>query len=498
MEAKTHRHIADGRAYDALIPQARLTDTTIRRGADLKDTMKLIPQVVKQCRWQTVKLARRLEGENVYGTCRNIWEFLYRHIRFHKDDHDREQVRSPARSWHDRERGIDCDCFTVFISTLLVNLGIPHTLRITKYSGPGFQHIYPIVPLKNGRYITIDCVTDQFNYEEPYTEKEDTPMDLQLLEGFDGEPGDMGDMGELGRKGWFRRLTHKALHAFNRFNPATVLLRNGILISLKLNLFKVAQRLKYAYLSQSAAQQRGLDMNRWGQLVKVKDKLEKIFFGAGGKEENFKKAILTGKGNSNHDVSGLGYVPDAGIDSMDINTPVEKILGKEMYDSENKVDGLGDLGVVATAAVASASAIMAAIAEIIKKIGNPFTKKEDKSGQDFSTSSQDNADVAAAMKNASASDKSMMMNNSSGTGTDTTGSGSSGSGNGGSDQPQGFWDKNKKWLKPTLWGTAITGAALGGYGIWRSSRKKKGGKKAQENLSGVKKHKGKKKHVALL
>ncbi|OED38578.1 hypothetical protein AB832_04515 [Flavobacteriaceae bacterium (ex Bugula neritina AB1)] len=46
-------------------------------------------------------------------------------------------------------------------------------MRITKYGGKQhFQHVYPIVPTKNG-HITLDCVTDRFNYEVPYSEKRD-------------------------------------------------------------------------------------------------------------------------------------------------------------------------------------------------------------------------------------------------------------------------------------------------------------------------------------
>ena len=87
-----------------------------------------------------------------------------------KDAEGYEQIRSPARAWHDRFSGVDCDCYSVFISSILSNLGIAHTLRITKYQRDYFQHIYPIVPFQNG-YITIDCVTDRFNYEVPFSEK---------------------------------------------------------------------------------------------------------------------------------------------------------------------------------------------------------------------------------------------------------------------------------------------------------------------------------------
>ncbi len=338
-------------------------------------------------------------------------------------------------------------------------------------------------------------------------------MDLQFLEGLDDIENDnhnlMGDENkeELGKKGWFKRFTHNALHAFNRINPATVLLRNGVLASMKLNLFKVPQRLKYAYWTEDQAKQHHVDMNKWHQLVKIKDKLENIFYGAGGKPENFKKAMLTGRGNRNHDVNGLGFVPDAEVFGIDENTPLPQLLG-ELYESENKVEGLGDLGDPATGtAVAAATGIMGVIAELIKKIGSIFPKKEDGStdagASDFQTTAQDDAAASNAASNASSSDKTAVTTTSdSNTPATTDSSSDSSSGDnssGDANTKQGFWDKNKKWLKPTMIVTAIAGAAFGGYKYITSGEKKK--KKAEgDSLTGLKSKKGKnkKKPVALL
>ena len=56
---------------------------------------------------------------------------------------------------------------------MLLNLGIDHRIRITKYNGrPNFQHVYPVVSHGNTEII-MDCVTDQFNYEVPYSEHKD-------------------------------------------------------------------------------------------------------------------------------------------------------------------------------------------------------------------------------------------------------------------------------------------------------------------------------------
>ena len=330
-------------------------------------------------------------------------------------------------------------------------------------------------------------------------------MDLQFLEGLDDIESENKLLGEgrneeLGKKGWFKKFTHNALHAFNRINPATVLLRNGILACMKLNMFKVAQRMKYAYMTQDQAKKRGVDMGKWNKLVQLKDKLENIFYGAGGIPSNFKKAMLTGKGNKNHDVNGLGFIPDEEVFGMDENTPLPQLLG-EIYDSENNLEGLGDLGDPATgSAVAAATGVMGIIATLLKTVGSIFGKKDDAGASDFQTTPQDDAAANDAASGASASDKSVVDKAPDTSAPDGGAGGDDGSQDGGDGgKKKGFWEKNKKWLKPAAIVTAIAGVAFGGYKILSGDDKKK--EKPKEPLSGVKsrKHKkGGKKPVALL
>jgi hypothetical protein len=519
MQAR-YRKIKSGEKQDYLFPVAKLTDTTVKRGATISDTVSFIPKVVRQTKWQTKKIAKLLKGDSVYTTCRNIWEFVYNHIRYHKDDEGREQIRSPARAWHDKERGVDCDCYTVFISSILVNLGIPHLLRITKYSQDHFQHIYPVVPTGAGSHITIDCVVDRFNQEEPYTEKQDTPMDLQYLEGLEendlsstNRTNDMSldeEEGELGKRGWFKRFSHNFLHSLNRYNPVTIALRNGILASMKLNLFKVPQRLKYAYLTEEEAKKRKVDMAKWEKLVTIKDKLANIYYGAGGKKENLKKAMLKGKGNHNHEVSGLGFVPDDVLYGMDENTPLRELLGDELWNSENDNEKLGELGDPATgASVAAASGVMGIIAELLKGVGNLFGgKKDDPASDDFQTTPQDDAAATDAAGDASATDKSLVDN-----APDTPGGDDESKDADGNPVKKGFWNKNKKWLTPTLVGIGVVGVATAGYKAMsgdkpkkkpekkeETGKKEKAEKKPTEKLEGLKskKRRTKKKELGLL
>jgi hypothetical protein len=407
MEAAKRRNIRSGAQYDHLFPGAEVDTHTGLKNAGVGDTVSFIPRVVSKTLAHTKGLAGIARGRNDYETCRNIWQFVYDHIAYRKDKDGYEQIRSPARSWHDRKEGVDCDCYTTFISSTLTNLGIKHKLRITKYSRDYFQHIYPIALLQ-GKEVILDCVTEKFDYEVPYSEKKDYNMDLQYLNGLGATGNDylrdnegMEELGRLfGKKpkggGIFRRigksLKHlelkKILNAVNRINPATVLLRNGVLASMKLNIGNVAKRIRWSYLSPEQARAKGMDMDKWQRLVRVKDKLEEIFYGAGGKPQNLKNAILRGKGNKDKSVQGIdglgsfndyGFSPDHPnhpLNRLTRHTPIRELLGDELFYSENSVGALGELGEPVTlASIAAASGVLATIAASIKKIGDLFGGK---------------------------------------------------------------------------------------------------------------------------
>ncbi|HLP13215.1 MAG TPA: hypothetical protein VK177_14860 [Flavobacteriales bacterium] len=530
MIAKEKRNIKPGIEFDHLFPTAELKEITVKHDADVGHTVKFIPKVVGDTLFHTKKIARRLQESSLRKTCNNIWDFVYQHIAYKKDEDGKEQVRSPARAWHDRSTGVDCDCYTVFISSILSNLRIPHKLRITKYSADHFQHIYPIVPLSNGENIILDCVVNEFNYEEPYTEKKDFTMELTYLNGVPDKTNldtqVMDDSGELGKLfdflkkknpapssgepqkgGKLKEILKKGLNVINKVNPATVVLRNGVLAAMKLNVMKVSQRLKYAYLSDAEAQKRGVDMAKFQRLKQTKDKLEKIFYGAGGKPENLKNAILTGKGNANKEVpvSGLNGADDKAILHMNVNTPLHEVLGQEIYYSENmqgleEIEGLNGLGEPITAAsIGAASGIMAAIAGLLKSIGSIFPKRQ-KESADFENTADANTEAEQIQTNNpqvnldNYNPENDPMLKSMTTDPNATTSDGSNTATDPNKPPaeQTFWEKNKKWIKPTAWVTGILTALGIGYKVYSSNQKKKE-KKKDNGVSGVPKKKYKKK-----
>ncbi len=193
MQAQALRHIKPGKQFDLLIPQSIQKDTVVVGAgkARLEDTLALMQRVIAETLSDTALLAQKLKGHTVADSCENIWHFVYGHIQYKMDKRGVEQVRRPSRTWADRKSGVDCDCYTVFIGSILSNLGIPYTIRITKYGGRShFQHVYPVVHHK-GKEIVLDCVTDRFNHEVPYSAKKDIrgvrdTLDTKSMSGLSG------------------------------------------------------------------------------------------------------------------------------------------------------------------------------------------------------------------------------------------------------------------------------------------------------------------------
>ncbi len=427
------RKIRDGKEFNKFFPPPSEEDTTVKKEADVEDTMALIKRTVPKTTWQTQKIAKELKGRTLEETCSNIWHFVYEHIQYKRDEDGVEQVRSPRRTWWERDSGVDCDCYTEFISSILLNFNVPHKLRITKYPKhppeiPRWQHVYPIVP-RSGRlnnalhrddYIVLDCVKDEFDSEQPFLECKDYDMRLDYLDGIDQDEIEEGmqdvrqigtgytepdnvdladlasvsedeEIGNLFKKigKVVKKVADKAgegIRFLNRYtNPATILLRNGFLLAMKINLMNVAGKLRFAYLTDAQAKAMGMNLDSLKKVRQVKDRAETIYWQAGGKKENFKKAILKGKGNKDKKVSLSGL---SGLDNVYADLDEYNII-------HNDINDLGALGdpITGTALAAATSAI-AAIAGALKQVKGLFNKggKEEQSFQ----SETDNAGSAAS------------------------------------------------------------------------------------------------------
>jgi hypothetical protein len=176
------RYIKEGKEYDKYFEPYKNTYFIVKKhGASVHNSIDLMKKVIKDCYTQCAKIAQVLKGKDVKSTCRNIWNFVYEHIQYAPDAVG-DEIREPIATWANRRTGLDCDCYSVFISCILQNLGIRHKLRMTEYKkSEGWQHVYPVALDEQGNEIVIDCVAHSFNYEVPYLTKQDFTMQLSRL-----------------------------------------------------------------------------------------------------------------------------------------------------------------------------------------------------------------------------------------------------------------------------------------------------------------------------
>lgn len=442
----------DGKAFEELLPAPSWSEEIVKRNGSVNDTVEEMEKIINHYAWQTAKIAPALKGKTLYDTCKNVWDFLYTHIKYREDDEGKEQLRTPSRSFAQRlSRGIDCDDFTIFCGTILKNLNIPFYIRIARYQGKDyFQHVYPVVPISNKQYITIDAVLDEYDAEKTTIETKDflvmntnnlNGIDISMLSGIEdealneisgiltgidfkdvneleglgttateeqelgairnylertrniiarnpelikdvehaesflgmvdyalrywnsnkrdealgvleGEENRLNELEDLGnanegheevellyglnslgsydvlgkvkrQRKFFTKVKQavkksgqgikKVSKAVIRNNPLTASIRGAVLLALKVNLLKVASKLKWGYLTEQEAQANGFDMNEWRKVKTQLAKAEALFVNTlQGKAENFKRAILTGRAGK---LSGtdLGLDDDLGV-----------------------------------------------------------------------------------------------------------------------------------------------------------------------------------------
>jgi len=122
-----------------------------------------------------------------------------------------------------------------------------------------------------------------------------------------------------------------------RFNPLVITARNGFLLAMKLNLKKMASRLKWAYATREQAAAKGVSTDRWEKAKKALSKIEKLFADKlQGKKSALKNAILKGRAKGINglegpeeeiDIRGLGFAPAVALAAaIPVITAVAKIM----------------------------------------------------------------------------------------------------------------------------------------------------------------------------
>lgn len=137
----------------------------------------------------------------------------------------------------------------------------------------------------------------------------------------------------------------QALHTINQANPATILLRTGLVLAMKVNLLGTAGKLRWALATPEQARKAGLSDSDKAKVEEAWERLRKLHYGAGGDPQHLMQAIRSGKGNKD------GAVPLDGLPAMPLGEPVST-----------------------AAAIGAATAAVTAIAAIMKEVKAPATQ----------------------------------------------------------------------------------------------------------------------------
>ena len=114
-----------------------------------------------------------------YKALGDLWAYVRNNVPYVPDPVGIQQIKHPARTWEDAERGegSDCKSMSIFIRFCLYNMGIPHVLRFASYvKSKRIQHVY-VVALIDGQEVPIDTVYEKFGQEVDYTWKTDKKPD---------------------------------------------------------------------------------------------------------------------------------------------------------------------------------------------------------------------------------------------------------------------------------------------------------------------------------
>lgn len=153
---------------DKKIPKAG-SKAKLKKVGNTQDIINIILEEDKRAHKYTNDFAPSLRGTNIYNTSRNIYHFVRCNIKYRLDPFGKQFIKTPAQTWQDRYA--DCKSMSLFVGSILKNLGIPYIYRFVGYGQEkDVRHVYVVVPHKN-QEIVIDACAPSFNSEKKYNKQ---------------------------------------------------------------------------------------------------------------------------------------------------------------------------------------------------------------------------------------------------------------------------------------------------------------------------------------
>lgn len=167
---------------DGLVKPATGLVEQRKRAFETDDIVALVNEVEQTDRDDTEVLSRMFEP-TLHGL-KKLFDFMRVNFHYQEDFSGNQSVRTP--SYFFKTRVGDCKSYTVFICSVLHNMGLKRIIRYTSYGTKKYRHVYPIAILPNGRRVILDVVYavqegGQFGEEKKFTKKKDFHVKAQGL-----------------------------------------------------------------------------------------------------------------------------------------------------------------------------------------------------------------------------------------------------------------------------------------------------------------------------
>jgi hypothetical protein len=169
------------------VPAYNKSLTVTRKNAITGDIIKTLTDCFNLAVKQTKEFAENFRGSNSFQSASNVWSFVRSNITYKKDGDGYQVIQSPGALLN-RLNG-DCKSQSLLISAVLYNLGADNVrLRFVSYQNNKTPtHVYTVFDFE-GKTIPVDSVIKKFNFELPYKYKIDKNMNVYSLSGIDGSP----------------------------------------------------------------------------------------------------------------------------------------------------------------------------------------------------------------------------------------------------------------------------------------------------------------------
>lgn len=208
-------------------------------------------------------IAPKFEANTIKETCKKIYDFLLNNTHYVIESNDYQTLRSPGAILHlgkDPKIGLDCKSYSLFIGGILSALQrkgkkINWCYRFASYKITDKlpHHVFVVVNPGTDNEIYVDPVIQPFNYKKPYFYKIDKKPNMALYQ--------ISGIG-IGRKTKkskaekqqakqkakeeIKKKIKKTGGVIVKYAPLTVAGRNSFLLLVKLNVFKLAEKLAMA------------------------------------------------------------------------------------------------------------------------------------------------------------------------------------------------------------------------------------------------------------